>query len=406
MMTSYDNSKIDDKHLPVIISAKRSAIGRANGMFKNVSAEVLLSTVLKNVVSSAKIDASDIDDVIVGNAAGGGGNIARLAALMAGFDLHVPGLTVDRQCGGGLEAINLACRMVMSGAGDIYVAGGVESVSTAPKRARQSSASSGELEFYDRARFSPDNIGDPDMGVAAENVARTYSISRERQDAFALQSHQRAVQSQRSEIFADEIVPTMLGDQLFNLDECPRDDTNLQKLAVLPAKFVSSGTVTAGNSCPLNDGAALVVITSLAKAKDLGIEKAIAFVDGATRGVDPNHLGIGPIASTTYLFDRQRNICVKDLQFIEFNEAFASQVLASLDGLGIEAERVNLDGGALALGHPFGASGAILVVRLFAQMLKDQNFRDKAISLATLGTAGGMGVSTLFKSLKVNSCIN
>lgn len=405
-MTSYDNSNIDDTRLPVIISAKRTAIGRANGMFKDISAEVLLSTVLQDVVASAKINPSNIDDVIVGNAAGGGGNVARLAALMAGFDLHVPGLTVDRQCGGGLEAINLACRMVMSGAGDIYVAGGVESVSTAPKRAKQSSASSDKLEFYDRARFSPDSIGDPDMGVAAENVARKYSISRERQDAFALQSHQRAVQSQRSEIFKDEIVPISAGDQVIDLDECPRDDTNLQKLAVLPSKFVSDGTVTAGNSCPLNDGAALVVVTSLAKAKELGVEKAIAFIDGATRGVDPNHLGIGPIASTNYLFDHQPNICVKDLQFVEFNEAFASQVLASLDGLGIESQRVNLNGGALALGHPFGASGAILVVRLFAQMLKDQNFQDNAVSLATLGTAGGMGVSTLFKSLKVNSCSN
>lgn len=405
-MTSYDNSNIDETHLPVIISAKRTAIGRANGMFQDVSAEALLSTVLQDVVASAKIDASDIDDVIVGNAAGGGGNVARLAALMAGFDLHVPGLTVDRQCGGGLEAINLASRMVMSGAGDIYVAGGVESVSTAPKRAKRSSTSSDELEFYNRARFSPDSIGDPDMGVAAENVARTYSISRERQDAFASQSHQRAVQSQRSETFKDEIVPISLGDQVIDLDECPRDDTSLQKLAALPSKFVSDGTVTAGNSCPLNDGAALVVITSLAKAKKLGIAKAMTFIDGATRGVDPNHLGIGPIASTNYLFDRQPNIRAQDLQFIEFNEAFASQVLASLDGLGIEPERVNMDGGALALGHPFGASGAILVVRLFAQMLKDQNFQDNAVSLATLGTAGGMGVSTVFKSLKVNSCSN
>lgn len=405
-MTNYNNSELDDARLPVVISAKRTAIGRAHGMFKDVTAETLLSTVLKDVVASAKIEPSKIDDVIVGNAAGGGGNVARLAALMAGFDLQVPGLTIDRQCGSGLEAINLACRMIMSGAGDIYVAGGVESVSTAPKRAKRISASSQELEFYDRARFSPDNIGDPDMGVAAENVARTYSISRARQDAFALQSHNRAVQSQRSGAFKDEIVPIAVGNKSIDLDECPRDDTSLEKLASLPSKFVSDGTVTAGNSCPLNDGAALVVITSLAKAKELGVENAIAFIDGATRGVDPNHLGIGPIASTNYLFERQTYVSVEDLQFIEFNEAFASQVLASLDGLKIKSDRVNLEGGALALGHPFGASGAILVVRLFAQMLKDQNFKDNAISLATLGTAGGMGVSTLFKSMKVNSCSN
>lgn len=401
-MTSYSDYNLDAERRPVIIAAKRTPIGRANGLLKDISAEELLSSLLIDVIQASSLKTSDIDDVIVGNAAGGGGNVARLAALMAGFDIHVPGLTIDRQCGGGLEAINVACRMVMSGAGQVYLAGGVESVSTAPKRAKTISSSIDDLEFYDRARFSPDNIGDPDMGVAAENVAKRYKISRKRQDEFALQSHHRAIDAQKLGKFGDEIVPIKVGDLSHHKDECPRADTSLDKLASLPAKFVEGGSVTAGNSCPLNDGAAIVVVTSLAKAQQLGARRAIEFIDGCARGVDPNYLGIGPIASTQYLIARQSDIGVDDLQFVEFNEAFASQVLASLDGLGISSDRINKDGGALALGHPFGASGAILVVRLFSQMLGDKNFQNDAVSLATLGTAGGMGVSTFFRSKKVS----
>ncbi|MEP2946314.1 MAG: thiolase family protein [Lentilitoribacter sp.] len=401
-MTNYENSKLDAERQPVIIAAKRTAIGRAGGQFKTVSAEDLLSNVLKDVIETADIKKSEIDDVIVGNAAGGGGNVARLAALMAGLDQHVPGLTIDRQCGSGLEAINMACQMVMAGAGQIYLAGGVESVSTAPKRAKRLSPDGDELDFFDRARFSPDHIGDPDMGVAAENVAQKYEITRDRQDSFALLSHRRAISSQKSGKFKREIVPIMVGDQAIISDECPREDTSSEKLSALEAKFVEGGSVTAGNSCPLNDGAAVVLVTSLAKAKQIGIANAIEFVDGATRGVDPNYLGVGPIASTNHLLARHSDISVDDLQFIEFNEAFASQVFASLDGLGIASDRVNLEGGALALGHPFGASGAILVVRLFSQMLNERNFKSDAVSLATLGTAGGMGVSTIFRSKKVN----
>lgn len=401
-MTKYENFKFGAERQPVIIVAKRTAIGRAGGQFKTVSAEDLLSTVIKDVIGTVDIEKSEIDDVIIGNAAGGGGNVARLAALIAGLDQHVPGLTIDRQCGSGLEAINMACRMVTAGAGQTYLAGGVESVSTAPKRAKRLSPNGDELEFYDRARFSPDNIGDPDMGVAAENVAQKYEITRDRQDAFALLSHQRAIRSQKTGKFEPEIVQIMVDNQTIISDECPREDTSLEKLSALEAKFVEGGSVTAGNSCPLNDGAAVVLVTSLAKAKQMGITNAIEFVDGATRGVNPNYLGVGPIASTNHLLARHSDIGVDDLQFIEFNEAFASQVLASLDGLGIALERVNLEGGALALGHPFGASGAILVVRLFSQMLNERNFKSDAVSLATLGTAGGMGVSTIFRSKKVN----
>ncbi|MEO9459462.1 MAG: thiolase family protein [Lentilitoribacter sp.] len=401
-MTSYSDYNLDAERRPVIIAAKRTPIGRANGLLKDISAEDLLSPLLIDVTQASNFVASDIDDVIIGNAAGGGGNVARLAALKAGLDIHVPGLTIDRQCGGGLEAINLACRMVMSGAGQLYLAGGVESVSTAPKRAKKKSSSADDLEFYDRARFSPDSVGDPDMGVAAENVAKKYEISRKRQDEFALQSHQRAINAQNLGKFDDEIVPIRLGDISHHKDECPRADTSLDKLAALPAKFSDGGSVTAGNSCPLNDGAALVVVTSLAKAQQLGAGRVIEFIDGCARGVDPNYLGIGPVASTNHLFARQSDISADNFQFVEFNEAFASQVLASLEGLSIASDRINKDGGALALGHPFGASGAILVVRLFSQMLGDENFQNDAVSLATLGTAGGMGVSTFFRSKKVS----
>ncbi|MEP2979846.1 MAG: thiolase family protein [Lentilitoribacter sp.] len=401
-MTSYSDYNLDAERRPVIIAAKRTPIGRVNGMFKDIAAEELLSSLLIELTQASSFKTSDIDDVIIGNAAGGGGNVARLATLLAGVDIHVPGLTIDRQCGGGLEAINLACRMIMSGAGQLYLAGGVESVSTAPMRARKSSSSLDDLEFYERARFSPDSIGDPDMGVAAENVAKKHKISRKRQDEFALQSHHRAIDAQNLGRFDDEIVPIKVGDISHHKDECPRADTSLDKLAALPAKFSDGGSVTAGNSCPLNDGAALVVVTSLAKAQQLGARRAIEFIDGCARGVDPNYLGVGPIASTKHLLARQPEVSSNDIQYIEFNEAFASQVLASIDGLDIACDRINKDGGALALGHPFGASGAILVVRLFSQMLGDKNFQNDAVSLATLGTAGGMGVSTFFRSKKVS----
>lgn len=390
-----------DTQKPVIIAAKRTAIGKAFGAFGLVEPVDLLIPLIHALISETALDPLKIDDVILGNAAGGGGNIARLAALSAGLDVSTPGLTIDRQCGSGLEAIHMACRMVASGAGSIYLAGGVESVSRAPMRAKRPLTSEDEPQFFTRAQFSPDDIGDPDMGVAAENVARIFGITRERQDQFALQSHMRSAQAQKMGVFDQEIIEIITQSGVVNQDETIRSDTTLEKLSALQPKFDLYGTVTAGNACPLNDGAAMVVVTSLAVAKKLSALHGLLFVDGVTRGVDPNQLGIGPVAATQDLMKRQTGLTSADFSFIEFNEAFASQVLASLDQLDISSDRVNLNGGAIALGHPFGASGAVLITRLFAQNFGVEHTKYGALSLATLGTAGGMGVSGLFKSIRI-----
>lgn len=376
---------------PVIIAARRSPIGRAGGALAPLSLEALAAPLIGALLRDTGIAPSAIDDVILGNAAGGGGNIARLAALEADLPLSVPGMTIDRQCGSGLAAIVTACQLIAGGAGQIFLAGGVESVSRAPLRAHRPEKEGDALSFYTRARFAPDKVGDPDMGVAAENVATAYRISRERQDAFALESHAKAIAAQSAGAFDAEIVPLAPLAQ----DECPRADTSLEKLASLAPKFREGGSVTAGNACPLNDGGCIVVVTSLAKARAMKAPFALRFEAAATAGVDPKILGIGPVASTRRLIKARPDLSPDAADFIEFNEAFAAQVLASLDQLSIAPERINRQGGALALGHPFGASGAVLVTRLFHQMRE----RPGALGLAMIGIGGGMGITAAFRAI-------
>lgn len=385
-------------HAAHIIAAKRTPIGRIGGVLANVPAERLLAPLIQALLDETGIAGDRIDDVIVGNAAGPGGNPARLAALEAGLPLEIPGVSVDRQCGSGLEAVNLAASLVKAGAGDIYIAGGVESPSTAPQRAIRSV--DGSHRFINRARFSPDVIGDPDMGVAAENVAERCGIARDRQDRFALSSHQKAVTAIAAGLVEDEIVPIVAGDgQTVVADQCPRPDTSLQKLAALPPVFVAGGTVTAGNACPVNDGAALVLVVSERVLRRLQLGVALRHVDCRARGVDPNLLGLGPIAATHALLEANPGVTIDSIDLVEFNEAFASQVLACLDALHIDPERVNPGGGALAFGHPWGASGAILAVRLFSQMTRRRGSSASGVAraLATIGIGGGLGISTLFE---------
>ncbi len=374
----------------VIVTAKRTAVGKVGGMFKDVPPQQLVAPLLQHIIKQFQLDEASIDEVILGNTVGPGGNIARLSSLTAGLPVSVPGVTVDRQCGSGLEAINLAARLIQAGAGDFYFAGGVESTSLAPwKIAKPSSLYHPKgPELFTRARFSPDDIGDPDMGIAAENVAEAHQITREMQDLYAYNSHVKAVQATEAGVFSDEIVPV----HGMTIDECPRKNTTIEKLNSLPPVFKENGTVTAGNACPINDGAAVVLIMSLDKCKELGLQPTLRFVDAVSAGVDPNYLGIGPVPAVTKLLKRQQ-LSVKDIDIVEFNEAFASQVLASLHALEIPLEKVNQNGGALAIGHPYGASGAILVTRLLSEMKKKQLKR----GLATLGIGGGLGLATLFE---------
>ncbi|MET3369295.1 UNVERIFIED_CONTAM: acetyl-CoA C-acetyltransferase [Jeotgalibacillus campisalis] len=385
----------NESRQPVIIAALRSPICRANGQLKHLRAPDLLAPVLGALLQKIDADPADVDDVIIGNAVGGGGNVARFAALQASLPVTVPGLTVDRQCGSGLDAIALASRLVAAGGTSLYLAGGVESISTAPARANRTD--DGELEFYSRASFVPPQFGDPDMGVAAENVARAFGVTREKQDGYALRSHRRALEAASAGSFADEIVPLKSNEKLVDSDDGPRATLRASLMSRFPAAFVPGGTVTAANSCFDADAASAVVITSLERAREMGAVDGLLVLGCDTAGVDPELLGIGAAHAAERLLNRHE-VAAGDLDLIEFNEAFASQTIACLDYLGIDPERANLDGGALALGHGYGASGAVLVTRLMAQARRRYaTDGESPLALAMISIAGGMGTAALMQ---------
>ncbi|MDP9984190.1 acetyl-CoA C-acetyltransferase [Pseudarthrobacter oxydans] len=395
MAETHPRSLPDDRQ-PIIIAARRTPICRAHGALKTLHAHELLAPVLRRLLSDTGVAPASVADVVIGNAVGGGGNVARLAALEAGLPVSVPGLTVDRQCGSGLDAIALASRLV-AGGGGVYLAGGVESISTAPLRARRDAG--GAPEFFARAQFAPLGLGDPDMGVAAENVAARFGVSRERQDALALRSHRRALASAAAGLFDAEIVPLPGvsgpdGPRTVGADDGPRRGLTAAVLARFPPVFTAGGTVTAGNSCFDADGAAAVVITSVKRARGLGAADGLLVRGTDTAGVDPQLLGIGAARAAERLLE-DSGVAAAELGLVEFNEAFASQTIACLDELGITTERANADGGALALGHAYGASGAVLVTRLLAQARRSP--AEGQLALALISIAGGMGTAALLE---------
>lgn len=387
---------LPDDRQPVIIAARRTPVCRANGVLASLRAFEVLAPVLRALLAETGAPAESVADVVIGNAVGGGGNVARLAALEAGLPVSVPGLTVDRQCGSGLDAVALASRLVAAGGSPVYLAGGTESISTAPLRAHRNSA--GEPEFYSRAQFVPAGFGDPDMGAAAENVAGHFGVGRARQDEVALRSHQRALAAAASGAFDAEIVPVAAGSGPDSTraaaDDGPRRGLTAAVLARFPPAFVPGGTVTAGNSCFDADGAAATVITSVAHARELGARDGLLVLGTDTAGVDPQLLGIGAAAAGERLLAAHR-LTAADLGLVEFNEAFASQTIACLERLDIDPARANLDGGALALGHAYGASGAVLVTRLLAQARRDPV--QGQLALALISSAGGMGTAALLE---------
>lgn len=396
MAETHPPSLPDDRQ-PVIIAALRTPICRAHGALKTLQAHELLAPVLRRLLGDTGVAPASVADLVIGNAVGGGGNVARLAALEAGLPVSVPGLTVDRQCGSGLDAIALASRLVAAGGGGVYLAGGVESISTAPLRARRDAG--GAPEFFARAQFAPLGLGDPDMGVAAENVAAHFGVSRERQDALALRSHRRALASAGAGLFDAEIVPLPGvsgpdGPRTVGADDGPRRGLTAAVLARFPPVFAAGGTVTAGNSCFDADGAAAVVITSVERARGLGAADGLLVRGTDTAGVDPQLLGIGAARAAERLLE-DSGVAAAELGLVEFNEAFASQTIACLDELGIAPERANADGGALALGHAYGASGAVLLTRLLAQARRSP--AEGQLALALISIAGGMGTAALLE---------
>ncbi|MFD2419399.1 thiolase family protein [Amycolatopsis pigmentata] len=361
---------------PVVIAARRSAIGTAGGALRRFAVDELAAPVLRAVLDDAGL--TTVDDVILGNVFGPGGNPARVAALRAGLGESVPGVTVDRQCASGLAAITLAATMIRAGEGEAFLAGGVESASTAPYRAWRTEPPT----WYTRAPFSPKDIGDPEMGEAADVVAAEAGISRQRQDAFAARSHARAVEAQRAGRFDAELVT--IGD--VTRDERPRAGFTVERLARFRAAFTPDGTATAANSCGINDGAAVVLVVSEQVRRKLGVP-GLRLVASATSAYDPNRLGLGAVPAMRKVLDRVPDV-------VEFNEAFAGQTLACLDAVGIDEHTVSPDGGAIALGHPWGASGAVLVVRLFSRLA-----RAGGSGLAALSAGGGLGVATMWEAV-------
>ena len=393
-----------------IVAAIRTPIGRHGGALSSVRPDDLAAHVIRAAVARAGIDPALIEDVYFGatNQAGEDNrNVARMAALLAGLPATVPGATVNRLCASGLEAVNIAARMIESGAGDIMIAGGVESMSRAPYVLSKSEQAFGrEQQIFDSTigwRFVNPRLAAMyppiSLGETAENVARAHGVSRADQDEFALASQQKWAAAHAAGRFRDEIAPVEIpqGKQPpinFDTDEHPRPDTTLIKLSALKPAFskATDATVTAGNSSGINDGAAALVLVEASRAAALGL-KPIAFVGAcASAGVDPAHMGIGPVPAVQKLF-AHTGLSASDIDLVELNEAFAAQSIACVRGLGFDMARVNVNGGAIALGHPLGASGARIVVTLIHEMQR----RDAKRGIASLCVGVGQGLATLFE---------
>ncbi|HPS69909.1 MAG TPA: thiolase family protein [Candidatus Cryosericum sp.] len=392
----------------VIVSAVRTPVGTMGGALRDLSAVDLATAVLDAAVERAGVSKAMVDEVILGQAkqSTDAPNIARVASLTAGFPEEVPGYTVHRQCSSGLQAIIDAVWQIQAGYGDVIVAGGVESMSTAPYylRAARYGYGAGNGELLDpntesQPRSQPEHIyGSFTMGMTAENLAEQYHISREEQDEFALTSHVRAVAAIDAGRFADEIVPVTVpgrkgASTVVDTDEGPRRDTSLEKMAKLKAVFKQGGTVTAGNSSSRNDGAAAAVVMSEQKAHDLGIQPMARFVAAGIAGVNPTIMGIGPVPATRKALARS-GLKLEDMGLIELNEAFAAQSLAVVHELDLPRDLLNVNGGAIALGHPLGCSGTRISVTLLHEMLR----RGTRYGLATICVAGGLGVSVIFEN--------
>ncbi len=391
----------------VIVDAIRSPMGRHGGIHKDIRPDDLAAHVITKLVQRTGINAEEVEDIYFGcsNQAGEDcRNVARMASLLAGLPYTIPGATINRLCGSGLEAINQAGRAIVTDHGELFIAGGVESMTRAPWVMKKTDTPfpRGDMTVYDSTlgwRFPNSRLGELypliSLGETAENVAEKYQISRKEQDSFALESHRRAVRANEMGIFKDEIVPVELRQRnrdvvICDKDEGPRPDTSMEKLAALKPSFNKNGTVTAGNSSPLSDGAAALLLTSREKAEVLKLKPMVRIVASAVAGVHPSYMGMGPVPATLKVLQRA-GLTIEQIDLVEINEAFASQSLACAKELGLDLKKVNVNGGAIALGHPLGCSGA----RIMATLIHEMKRRESRYGLATMCIGVGQGIATI-----------
>jgi 3-oxo-5,6-didehydrosuberyl-CoA/3-oxoadipyl-CoA thiolase len=395
----------------VIVDAVRTPIGKYKGALKSVRPDDLGAIVIKALTErNPELPPEQIEDVVFGNANQAGEDnrdVARMSALLAGLPVNVAGTTINRLCGSGLDAVMYAARSIAIGEGDIYIAGGTESMTRAPYVMAKPDIDfpRGSMELQDTTigwRFTNKKLeemyGADSMPQTAENVAQRCSISREEQDQFALQSQQRAKKAMETNRFEGEIVPVHIHDRkgnevVIDQDEHPRPDTTIEKLAKLRPIF-EGGTVTAGNASGVNDGASALLLMSADKAKELGLKPLAKYVVGAVAGLEPAVMGLGPIYATRKALDRA-NLSVNDIGLVELNEAFASQALECMRQLELDQEKVNVNGGAIAFGHPLGASGARILTTLLYEM-KKQNVQ---YGLATMCVGVGQGIAAIIENI-------
>jgi acetyl-CoA C-acetyltransferase len=385
----------------VIASAVRTAIGSFGGALKDIPAVELGALVIKEALSRANVKPEQVDEVIMGNVlqAGLGQNPARQAMIKAGLSVHTPAMTMNMVCGSGLRAVSLACQMILAGDTDIIVAGGMENMSRSPYvldtarwGQRMGNGAMTDVMINDGLW---DAFNQYHMGITAENIASQWNISREEQDQFAANSQAKAEKAIKEGKFKDEIVPVVIPQRkgepiVFETDEYPKFGTTATSLAKLKPAFKKDGTVTAGNASGINDGAAALVIMSAEKAAELGIKPLAKILSHGSRGVDPSVMGYGPVGASKAALERA-GLTIKDLDLIESNEAFAAQSLSVARDLNFDMDKVNVNGGAIALGHPIGASGARILVTLLHEMQR----REAKRGLATLCIGGGMGTSLI-----------
>jgi 3-oxoadipyl-CoA thiolase len=404
----------DPARTPVIVDGLRTPFGRYGGALKDVRPDDLAAHVVLAVVDRTGIDPAQVDDVIMGAANQSGEdnrNVGRMAALLAGLPISVAGQTVNRLCGSGLQAVVSAAHAIASGDGSVFVAGGAESMTRAPFVVAKPSAAfpRGEQTMYDTTlgwRFTNPRLSEVyypySMGETAENVAERCGVTRADQDAFAFQSQQRWASAQAAGRFGDELVPVdapaVKGrTTTVDTDEHPRPETTLEQLAALKPAFSTKAeaTVTAGNSSGINDGAAALLVTSAERARELGLRPLARFVASAVVGVDPATMGLGPIPATLKALGRA-GLTVADLDLVELNEAFASQALVCIRELGLDPDKVNVNGGAIAIGHPLGASGA----RLATTLLHEMRRRGARYGVATMCIGLGQGIAAVFEAVE------